>query len=92
MIFTIRIPQVLGNAKVRQVSIALFVQQDIGWLEVAVDNPKAMGGVQRRAHLIQHRQEGLQAQRTFFEPLAQAAAAQQAHHQVSGIGFTPVII
>ena len=81
-----------GNAKVTQVGVAIFVQQDIGWLDIAMNHTGTMGGMQRHADLPHDLHHKLDRQWPLLQQTEQAAAAQQAHHQESHTGLAPVIV
>ncbi len=61
------VAQVLGDAEVSQVGVLVFVEQDVGRFQVAVDDAHAVGGVQRAADLVEQAQDEVQGQGTVFE-------------------------
>src|SRR5262249_27823550 len=56
--------------------------EDIGRLEIAVDDAGIVGGVERLRDLNAERDQRVKGQRPRIEQLLQRAAAQQLHHQV----------
>ena len=83
----IGIAQILGDAEVSQIGILIFVEQDVGGFQIAMDHADAVRGVQRKADLFQHPLSCLQWQRAVLQQGAHAAAAQQAHHQIGYARF-----
>ena len=47
----------LGDAEVRQVGLALVVEQDVGRLDIAMDEPVLVGGIEGLGHALEHRSE-----------------------------------
>jgi len=66
----------LGNAEVGDIGVALLVEQDVGRLDVAVDNPGVVGRVQSAGHLAHGRPELRPGDGPGHQPVAQRAAAQ----------------
>ena len=81
-----------GDPEVRQVRVALVVDEDVGRLDVAVDDTRAVRRLQRAAELIDHRGGLRGAQGAVFEDGRQAPASHQPHHEVRRIGLAPVVV
>ena len=60
------------DPEVRQVRVAIVVDQDVVRLDVAVDDTRAVRGLQRVAELIDHRHRLRGGERAAFEDGGQA--------------------
>jgi hypothetical protein len=73
---------VLGQPEVRQVRVVVAADQDVGRLDVAVDQPVGMGLVERRADLGHQVDRALGIERAFVvQQPAQVGAVDVAHRQ-----------
>ena len=81
-----------AHTEVRQVGVAVAVDQDVLRLHVAVDDAVAMGRPQRAGDLGEHRRGAIGRQRPAGEHVGEAAGVDQAHHQVRGTGLAPVVV
>ena len=81
-----------GDAEIRQERVAIVVDEDVGRLDVAVDDARAVGRLQRAAELIDHRGGLRGAQGAVFEHRRQAPASHQPHHEVRRAGLAPVVV
>ena len=72
----------LGDAEVGDIGIGVGVEQDIGWLEVAVDDAQRMRPVERRGDAAENLDRLGQAEPATVDAVGQRAAGHQAHHQV----------
>ena len=83
----------LGDAEVGEEGVALFIKQDVGRFEVAVNDAFLVSGFQGRGQLVDQgggvvRLPGTRA----VECISQAASAHQAHDQVGALGIAPVVV
>ena len=83
---------VLGDAEVGQVGVAVLIQQDVAGFEIAMHDARTMGAVQCFADLGGDSNGSREIQRTFFKDIAHTAARQPAHDQVGALTLAPVII
>jgi hypothetical protein len=87
------IAQLLGDAEVGEEGVAVLVEQDVGGLDIAVDDALLVGGIQGGGDLVE--QEGDLLRGPGFpalQGLCQGAAFHQAHDQVSTLGVAPVVV
>ena len=85
--------QLLGDAEVGEVGVALLIEQDVGWFEVAVDNALLVGGFQGGGDLVDQsgsvvRLPGARA----VERSCQRSPFHQAHDQVGALGIAPEVV
>ena len=69
----------LGEAEIEHFHAIARPDEDVGGFDVAVDDARAMRGVQRVGDLGAHVEGGVQAQRTGGEPILQRRALQILH-------------
>ena len=81
-----------GDPEIRQERVALVVDEDVGRLDVAVDDTRAVRRLQRAAQLIDHRGGLRGAQGVVFEHGRQAPASHQPHHEVRRTGLAPIVV
>ena len=75
----------LGDAEVHDLDhcpLALASEEDVLWLEVAVDDPCLVGGLQRRGHVQRHRDGDVDFRRPLAQELTEILPLQQLHDQV----------
>ena len=72
----------LGQAEVRDVRLALLVQQDVGRLEVAVQDSPLVGVLDRFGDVGQQGRDGPRVVLVGVQPGAQAAAGNQLHAEI----------
>ena len=77
---------VLRDAEVREVCVALLVEQDVARFQVAMNHALLVGGVERTAELIQQRGDANQLERSFRNRVREVAAPDEAHHEVGAAG------
>lgn len=82
----------LGDAEVRQVGIALLIQENVGGFQVAVHNPPPVGCRQGRSHLLKDAGDLSQVQRSLLDDFFQTAAFHQAHNRESTFRIAPIVI
>ena len=75
--------QHLGDAEVRNLHPALFVQQDVFRLDVAMDDALFVGELQRLANHRHNRQRLLRRHFAVQQQLAQIQAVYKFHHQIT---------
>ncbi len=74
--------ELFGDPEVRQVSVAVFVDQDIIWLEVTVDHADFMRRLERVGHLVHDVRSLGQRQRLLAaQQVREAAPANIAHNE-----------
>ena len=84
--------QVLGDAKVGQVRILLFIQHDVSRLDVEVYHTLLVGAVQRPGNLPQETGGRFQFPGAPLQGLVQVSASQPAHDQVGATVPLPVVV
>ena len=70
----------LGEAEIEHFHAIARGDEDVGGFDVAVDDARAMRGVQRVGNLDAHVEQRVQAQRTRGEPILQRRPLQILHH------------
>src|SRR5690606_31702820 len=80
------------DAEVREVGVAVLVQEDVGRFQIPVDDAVAVGDSHGGGDLVEHQRGGFEAARAALQRILQAAAAQVAHYQVGTARVAPVVI
>ena len=81
-----------GDAEVREVCVALLVEEDVRRLDVAVHDALAVRRGERGRDLLARGERLRRRQRPALERLPQAPAAQVAHHEVRAVRLSPVVV
>ena len=81
-----------GDAEIGQVSVAVFIQKDVGRFDIAMDDALPVGSGQGGGDLIDEGDGRCHPQRPFRQRILQTAAAQPAHDQKRAVRLAPVII
>lgn len=88
-------PRVIGgasDAEINQISEVAVVEQDVGWLDVAVDQPDVMGGMQGFGDLVDDADRAGGFQRAVGEHRGQVAALDQPHaHEEPAVDLAVVV-
>jgi len=88
-----RVRDIFGDAEVREVRVAVLVQQHVLGLHVAVHDAPTVCGGQCLADLLEHRREHVRRDHAIsIQALAQAPAAQVPHHEVRAVRLAPVVV
>ena len=82
----------LGEPKIRQLRQAVFREQDVGWLDVAVDDPEFMGLGEAVAELASEVYGLLERQCPVATPVEEAAAVHVFHDQERPVGSAAVVV
>ena len=79
------------NAEVRKKRISLFIEQNVGWLDVSVDNAASVRGCKSSADLFTEELGRPNRQRAGIESLFEGSAPQPAHDDVGRVGIPPEV-
>jgi hypothetical protein len=71
----------LGQPEVQELRLPAVRDEDVRGLDVPVDDPLAVGGLQRIRHLRSQLQQPLHLQRLAADPVLQGLAFHQLHHE-----------
>ena len=82
-----------GEAKIGNEHLIVFADQDVVWLEVAMDNAFGMRGVEGVAHLPGKFEAAVDRQRAFlFQDSVEVFAVHESHgDELDAVGFTQVV-
>ena len=82
-----------GEAKIGNEHLIVFADQDIVWLEVAMDDAFGMRGVEGVAHLPGKFEAAVERQRAFlFQDSVEVFAVHESHgDELDAVGFTQVV-
>ena len=80
------------DPEVRQVGVALLVEQDVPGLHVPVHDALTMRRRERGGHLVQDRRRSLAARAAPPEQVLDAAASEEPHDEIGGIRLSPVVV
>ncbi len=80
------------NPEVRQVGVAVVVEQDVVRVDVTVHHAGPVRCLERVAQLIDHRHGLGGRERAVFENRGKVSAAHEAHDQIGRVRLAPVVV
>ena len=81
----------LCDAKIGEISVVIFIEEDVFRLDIVVNDAISMGKFQCRSNVIENGEGFIQRQAALPHPVPKASAAQIAHDEVRPIRVSPII-